>query len=107
MRVCKHPNNIEYNPPKCNKDSKHDICYGSSSDIFKNEQEVEEYVIGIEKDATKTEEFSKLFTPGCWDNISNKPFKKDFQKNDEKDPIKCITTNKKWINLLLHVSGPD
>ena len=42
MRVCKHPNNIEYNPPKCNKDSKHDICYGSSSDIFKNEQEVEE-----------------------------------------------------------------
>ena len=97
MSVCKHPNNVEYIPSKCNKDSKHDICYGSSSDIFKNEQEVEEYVIGIEKDATKTEELSKLFTPGCWDNISNKPFIKDFQKNDEKDPIKCITTNKKWI----------
>ena len=97
MSVCKHPNNVEYIPPKCDGDSKHNICYGSEGDVYKSEKEVDDYVYSMEKDATKSEELSKVYTPGCWDNISNKPFLKDFKKNDEKDPIKCLTDNKKWI----------
>ena len=65
--------------------------------VFSNLKQLEDHVKTLEYDANLSEELSNVFTPGCWENKTNKPFIKDFNKLDEKDPNKCLTNGNKWI----------
>ena len=96
MSVCKHPNNIESNEKECSGDKKYNICYGEGSD-HTTLNELEEYYNILEKDAKLNEELTNVYTTGCWENKTNKPFLKYFNKLDEKDPIKCLDDEYKWI----------
>tara|TARA_Y100000996_G_scaffold408979_1_gene388919 strand:+ start:546 stop:2120 length:1575 start_codon:yes stop_codon:yes gene_type:complete len=97
MNVCKHPNNIDKVDAKvCNGNHKYNICYGEGTK-YPTLEDLDHYINSLEKDATKYEEISNLYTTGCWENKSNKPFIKSFNKIDEKDPVKCLTNGNKWI----------
>lgn len=96
MSVCKHPNNIKNYERECNRDKKYNICYGEGEN-FENLEELEKYVDELEKNVFKSSELREVYTNGCWENKTGKPFLKDFNKTDEKDPLKCLNDNNKWI----------
>ena len=96
MNVCKHPNNIESIETECKGKEKYNICYGEG-EKYNNLNELDSYVSTLEKDITLNDEYTKIYTTGCWENKSNKPLLKDYTKLEEKDPIQCLTNGKKWI----------
>ena len=96
MEECKYPNNLQDSNINYCKNKKFNICYGEG-ERFSNLKELEEHVKKLEYDANLSEELGNVFTNGCWENKSNKPFIKDFNKLDEKDPNKCLTNGNKWI----------
>ena len=96
MNVCKHPNNIETIKRDCDGNNKYNICYGEGTD-HSSLKELEEYYHTLEKNAELNEELTNVYTDGCWENKTNKPFLKDFNKLDVKDPIQCLIDDNKWI----------
>lgn len=96
MNVCKHPNNIESIEKDCDGNKKYNICYGEGNK-YSNLKELEEHVNNLEKDSELNEDLTNVYTTGCWENKTNQNFLKDFNKNDVKDPIKCLIDGNKWI----------
>lgn len=96
MSVCKYPNNSGFFKEKCPGKEKYNICYGEGTD-FSNLELLEDHVSKIHKDALHLEKMKDIFRLGCWENKNNSPFIKDWNKLEEKDPIKCMEEDKKWI----------
>ena len=97
MSVCRYPNNSGYFKEKCSGDEKYNMCYGDDTE-FANIDELEEYISKIYKDAIYSGNIKDFFTLGCWENKNNSPFIQDWKKLEEKDPIKCMEGNFKWVS---------
>ena len=96
MSVCEYPNNVGYFKEKCPGEEKYNMCYGEDTK-FSTLEKLEEHVSKIQKDANHYEKMKDIFTLGCWENKNNSPFIEDWKKLEEKDPIKCMENDKKWV----------
>ena len=96
MNTCLHPNNVKIREKNCTKYKKYNICYGDDGEL-KNIKDLKNYISTIEKDSSKYNELRDIYTPGCWENLNNKPFIKDWKKKNENHPIKCMEKGLKWI----------
>ena len=96
MSVCKYPNNVGPFKEKCPGEEKYNICYGEGTE-FSTLERLEEHISTIQKEAIHYEKMKDIFTLGCWENKNNSPFIEDWNKLEEKDPIKCMENNNKWV----------
>jgi hypothetical protein len=96
MSVCKYPNNVGSFKEKCPGEEKYNTCYGEDTD-FPTLEKLEEHVSKIQKDALHYGKMKDIFTLGCWENKNNSPFIEDWKKLEEKDPIRCMENDNKWV----------
>ena len=96
MSVCKYPNNVGSFKEKCPGEEKYNTCYGEGTE-FSTLEKLEEHVSKIQKDALHYGKMKDFFTLGCWENKNNSPFIEDWNKLEEKDPIKCMENDNKWV----------
>lgn len=96
MSVCKYPNNVGSFKEKCPGEEKYNTCYGEGTE-FSTLEKLEEHISKIQKDALHYGKMKDIFTLGCWENKNNSPFIEDWNKLEEKDPIKCMENDNKWV----------